>query len=169
MAAQQIKKKSAEMEKAIVELTGSLADNLDKIIAYAQKAPAFDVQDVLKNFSRHLYDTMASYDIDCKFTPKVSFIASNEDLAAMSHHVQPEVPPTPHRSTEFATAFGAPPVEPKNGSAADNRNRVAPRVLFHPEGQREITEYMPRSKRSRTNGGRRKTRKHRRSGHKSSG
>ena len=160
-AAQQIKKKSAEMQKGIVELTESLADNLDKILAYAQKAPAFDTQDVLKTFSRHLYDTMASYDIDCKFTPKVSFIASNEDLAAMSHHVQPEVPPTPHRSTEFATMLGAPPVNAKNGSAAPNRNRMAPRVLFNPEGQREITNYMRGTKRARTNGGRRKTRRRR--------
>ena len=161
-AAQQIKKKSAEMQKAIEDTTDALAHNVDNIIEYARKAPAFDVQDVLKSFSRSLYDTMASYDIDCKFTPNVPMLVSNEDLEGMSHS-KPPPPSTPHRPTGFATMFGAPLINAKNGSAAPNRNRVAPRILFNPEGQREITNYMgnnPRgTKRARTVGGKRKTRR----------
>jgi len=160
-AAQQVKKKSDEMQRAIEKSTDALAHNLDTIIDYAQKAPAFQVQDVLKSFSRSLYDTMASYDIDCKFTPNVPMLVSNEDLEGMSHYKPPEVPPTPQRSTGFAAMFGAPPVDEKNGSAAPNRNRVAPRILFNPPGQREITNYARGTKRARTNGGRRKTRRHR--------
>ena len=158
MSAQQVKKKSAEMQKAIEDTTDALAHNVDRIIEYAQKAPAFNVQDVLKTFSRSLYDTMASYDIDCKFTPNVPMLVSNEDLEGMSHY-RPPPPSTPSRSTGFAAMFGAPPVNGKNGSAAPNRNRVAPRVLFHPEGQREMTNYMRGTKRARTNGGRRKGRR----------
>ena len=133
MAAQQIKKKSDEMQRAIEKSTDALAHNLDTIIAYAQKAPAFQVQDVLKTFSRSLYDTMASYDIDCKFTPNVPMLVSNEDLESMGHSKPPEAPSSPHRPTGFAAMFGAPLINAKNGSAAPNRNRVVPRVLFHPE------------------------------------
>jgi hypothetical protein len=162
-AAQQVKKKSDEMQRAIEKSTDALAHNLDLIIDYAQKAPAFDVQDVLRTFSRSLYDTMASYDIDCKFTPGVPMLVSKEELEAMGHYKEPEAPSTPHRSTGFAAMFGAPPVNGKNGSAALNRNRVAPRVLFNPPGQREITNYMGNNrrgtKRARTTGGRRKGRR----------
>jgi hypothetical protein len=158
-AAQQIKKKSAEMQKAIDDTMDALADNLNRIIDYAKKPPAFDVKDVLRTFSRSLYDNMAAYDIDCKFTPDVPMVVSNEDLEAMGHYTAPEVPPTPHRSTNYAAMFGAPPVNEKNRLAAPNRIRVAPRVLFNPEGQREITNYMRGTKRARTAGGKRKTRR----------
>jgi hypothetical protein len=160
-AAQQVRKKSAEMQKGIDDTMDALAHNLDKIIEYARKPPAFDVQDVLKSFSRSLYDTMASYDIDCKFTPNVPMLVSNEDLESMGHSKPPEAPSSPHRPTGFAAMFGAPLINAKNGSAAPNRNRMAPRDLFNPEGQREITNYMRGTKRARTNGGRRKTRRRR--------
>jgi len=158
-AAQQVKKKSAEMQGAIDDTMEEIQNSFDRIIEYAEKPPAFDLDNVRNSISDALSNMVEYYGIECKFTPNVPFMASNKVLKNLGHSKPPKLPPTPHRPTGFAAMFGAPPVNGKNGSAVPNRNHVAPRVLFHPEGQREITNYMRGTKRARMNGGRRKTRR----------